>query len=195
MTIVVKLGGSLAKAASLGGWLACIARHGGGRAVIVPGGGTFADAVRAAQGPYGFSDRAAHRMALLAMEQYAVMLADLAPALRLARTEGEIRTALAGGAVAVWQPYAMVAGAPDVAESWEITSDSLAAWLARRLGAAALLLVKSAPTPQAADARGWASLGLVDAQFPAAVEDAAFALACYGPGEEQRLAAALGAGR
>lgn len=191
--IIVKLGGSLAKAATLRGWLACIARHGGGRVVLVPGGGVFADAVRAAQAPYGFSDEAADRMAILAMEQYAVMLADLEPGLRLARSEAEIRAALAANGVALWQPCAMLEAAAGLTASWEVTSDSLAAWLARRLGAGQLLLVKSAPSPDAGDARQWAALGLVDAQFPAAVEDAGFALGYYGPGDEVRLAEALAA--
>src|SRR4051812_7801139 len=72
--IVLKLGGSLA---SSGGLTACLAALGRlrGEIVVVPGGGVFADAVRAAQPRFGFSDRAAHRMAILAMEQYAVMLA------------------------------------------------------------------------------------------------------------------------
>ena len=46
--LIVKLGGSHAFAAHLKDWLGAIA-EGAGRVVIVPGGGPFADAVRAAQ--------------------------------------------------------------------------------------------------------------------------------------------------
>jgi aspartokinase-like uncharacterized kinase len=46
---VVKLGGSLHDAAELGGWLAALAEAPGPARVVVPGGGPFADAVRAAQ--------------------------------------------------------------------------------------------------------------------------------------------------
>ena len=67
MAVVVKLGGSLGAAGTLALWLAAVREHGGGRAVIAPGGGAFADAVRVAQRRDGFSDVAAHRMAILAM--------------------------------------------------------------------------------------------------------------------------------
>src|SRR5258706_129790 len=53
---VIKLGGSFAFSADLGEWIAAIAGC-AGRAVIVPGGGPFADAVRAAQAQMGFDDR------------------------------------------------------------------------------------------------------------------------------------------
>ena len=37
----------------------------------------------------------------------------------------------------------MVAAANDIAPSWDVTSDSLAAWLAKKTGACALELIKS----------------------------------------------------
>ena len=76
---VVKLGGSLQSFPGLRDWVRLIAEQGGGRVVLVPGGGQFADAVRAAQRTAGFDDRTAHGMALFAMEQYGLMLAALAP--------------------------------------------------------------------------------------------------------------------
>ena len=65
--------------------------------VLVPGGGPFADAVRAAQPRMGFDDRAAHAMALLAMEQYGCALANLAQGLSLAASVAAIRRVLRGG--------------------------------------------------------------------------------------------------
>ena len=67
----------------------------------------------------------------------------------------------------VWDPCALRAGHPDIPESWEVTSDSLALWLAAEAGAAACLLVKSAPAPRGSGPADWARLGLVDAAFPA----------------------------
>jgi 5-(aminomethyl)-3-furanmethanol phosphate kinase len=190
--VVVKLGGSLAAAGTLRSWLDILCRHGAGRAVVVPGGGSFADAVRAAQQRQGFSARAAHHMALLAMHQYALMLADMAPALRPAESASEIGARLSEGGIGLWLPYRMVAADPMIAESWQVTSDSLAAWLAGRLAAERLVLVKSAaapmPRPAAAEL---AARGLVDPAFPGYVERAAAALFYCGPGEEQRLAEAL----
>ena len=48
----------------------------------------------------------------------------------------------------------MTTGAPDIPESWDVTSDSLAVWLARKLGVPRVLLVKSAALPA-----GTASVG------------------------------------
>jgi aspartokinase-like uncharacterized kinase len=187
---IVKLGGSLAAAGTLGVWLEAVVAHGAGRFVIVPGGGGFADAVRAAQRRHGFSDRAAHRMALLAMEQYALQLLDLAPALCPAETEAEIATSLAAGRVALWFPHRMVAADPAIAESWNVASDSLAAWLARRLGARRLILVKSAPAPpRPLSPKRLAALDLVDAAFADFAENAPFRLDYCGPGDQDRLAA------
>ncbi len=193
--VIVKLGGSLASAGTLGSWLAIVVERGAGRSVIVPGGGEFADAVRAAQRRLRFSDRAAHRMALLAMGQYALLLRDLAPALYPCESVAQIRAALADSRVALWLPYAMVDADPMVAESWEVTSDSLAAWLARRLEATRLVLVKSAavPPPPLSPAR-LAALGLVDPAFPAYAAGGGFTVSCCGPGDEARLANEVGLG-
>jgi aspartokinase-like uncharacterized kinase len=193
MTAIVRLGGSLARSGTLKDWLEPLASHGGGRVVLVPGGGVFADAVRDAQASDGFSDLAAHRMAILAMEQYGLMLADLEPRFRLAASEGEIAAALTAGAVALWLPSAMAFAAPEIAASWEVTSDSLAAWLARKIGARLLLLVKSAPAARPLDAAALAEQGLVDAAFPAYVAHAPFAWDYCGPGEQAKLLAAIAA--
>jgi dihydroneopterin aldolase len=140
---IVKLGGSHAFSTHLRPWLEALA-HGAGRVVVVPGGGPFADAVRAAQPRMGFDDGAAHHMALLAMEQYGRALANLNPALVLADCLPAIRRVLREGKVPVWAPAKMVLKAHDIPASWEVTSDSLAAWLAIRIGAKHLLLVKHA---------------------------------------------------
>src|SRR2546426_804978 len=56
---VVKLGGSFAFSPYLRDWIAAIAGC-AGRTVVVPGGGPFADVVRAGQARMGFDDLAAH---------------------------------------------------------------------------------------------------------------------------------------
>ena len=71
---IVKLGGSLARTPHCAAWLDTLAAW-GGPLILVPGGGPFADCVRVAQAAIGFDDAAAHRMALLAMEQFAIVLA------------------------------------------------------------------------------------------------------------------------
>jgi aspartokinase-like uncharacterized kinase len=159
---VAKLGGSLWAAPALRSWLAALLRfpH---RLTIAPGGGPFADAVRRAQGTMGFSDRAAHRMALLAMEQYALALVDLEPRLTAAATLSEAAAAHRRGAAALWRPVAMTHADPHIPQSWDITSDSLAAWYAREAGADALLLIKSVDVSREEDV---VARGVVDPLLP-----------------------------
>jgi aspartokinase-like uncharacterized kinase len=140
---VVKLGGSLASGAHLGNWLRELAAHGRGRAVLVPGGGPFADAVRASQQRWRFSDLHAHRMAILAMRQFGLMLAGIEPALTEAPSVAAVKRVLRDDGIPVWLPDPDELDAAGILPSWDITSDSLAAWLAGALGAPGLLLVKS----------------------------------------------------
>jgi aspartokinase-like uncharacterized kinase len=137
---VLKLGGSHAFAPHLPNWIEGIAMH-RRRIVVVPGGGPFADAVRAAQLKMAFDDGAAHRMALLAMEQYGCALASHSKRLSLVDSRAAIDRALKAKQVAVWLPTRMVLAA-EIPWSWDVTSDSLAAWLAGKIGASRLLLVK-----------------------------------------------------
>ena len=138
---VVKLGGSFAFSADLRDWITAIAGY-AGRAVIVPGGGPFADVVRAAQAQMGFDDCAAHRMGLLAMEQYGCAIKSLNEKLSLADSPDSIRRSLNNNQIPVWPSSRMALGVTDIPQSWDVTSDSLAAWLAGKIGAERLLLVK-----------------------------------------------------
>jgi dihydroneopterin aldolase len=89
-----------------------------------------------------FSDAGAHRMALLAMEQYAIACASSFPDVLLMSEAAQL--ALIGeGRTAFWLPSRMAVGADDLPQNWQVTSDSLAAWLALRLDASALVVVKS----------------------------------------------------
>ncbi len=164
---VIKIGGSLASSFTLPEWLSALDKV-PGQLIIVPGGGAFADAVRQAQNDMGFDDFAAHRMALLAMEQYGVALASQAPRLSPASTPAAIQRAWRLGKIPVWAPAHMLAAVTPVPPSWDATSDSLAAWLAGELRATRLLLIKSADV--AANGVTLAELtasGLADRLFPA----------------------------
>ena len=125
------------------------------RLVVVPGGGPFADAVRDADRRFGLSDDAAHWMAVLAMDQYAHVLAGRLPNAALVAGPDEARAALAAGACPVLAPYAWLRAADPLPHAWAVTSDSIAAWVAGALGARRLVLVKppgvSAATPRVVD--------------------------------------------
>ena len=190
---VVKLGGSVVRSRELSAWLDVIAAS-PRPIVVVPGGGALADEVRSAQTKLGFGDGAAHRMALLAMDQLAWAIAGLRSGFEVGDTEEALRRTLSQGRVAVWAPYSLVANRSDIPQSWTVTSDSLALWLGRRLGAECCYVIKSIERKRADfSAEQLARDGVVDEAFPSMFRDAGFPVFLLGRGDQAALAASLSA--
>ena len=143
---VVKVGGGLS---AMPGALDAVAvalaesgrRH---RLLVVPGGGPFADAVRAFERREPLSADAAHWMAILGMDQYAHVLAERITGAALVEEPGALGTILPGAGVAVLAPYRWLRAADVLPHTWGATSDSVAAFVAGALDAARLVLVKPA---------------------------------------------------
>jgi 5-(aminomethyl)-3-furanmethanol phosphate kinase len=191
---VVKLGGSTADHKEMNAWTAALAAS---RVplVVVPGGGAFADQVRDEQSRLGFSDAAAHAMAILAMDQFGHVILDRHERFSAARSPEEIEQALADGKIPVWLPSAMAIPASDIPISWDITSDSLAAWLTGKLAADALLLVKQSRAFTREDSvADLMARGIVDAYF-ATMLPATVDLLIAGPHDVATAAATLSSGR
>ena len=173
--------------------MAAIAAEAGSIA-IVPGGGPFADGVRTAQASIGYDDRAAHAMALMAMAQFGCALRSLNPALTLAASRSAILRALKDGKVPIWSPEPM-ARAAALPETWDLTSDSLAAWLAGALGAGRLLLVKHGRFEGTTlDAHDLVARGVVDPLFPRYLKESGAQAWLAGPADSARLAEGLRGG-
>jgi 5-(aminomethyl)-3-furanmethanol phosphate kinase len=139
---VVKVGGGLARD---GGDHAlrelCLALAAAGEhhpLLVVPGGAEFADAVRAYDDRFGLRPETAHRMAILAMDQFGWALADLIPGAARCVALGPARP----GVVSVLLPAALLAERDPLPASWAVTSDSIAAWVAGASGASRLVLLK-----------------------------------------------------
>lgn len=173
--IVVKLGGSLEQSGTLLDCLQQIEKHYPNDAVvIVPGGGVFADQVRAAQIRWQFDDRAAHVMALLAMQQMALLINGLKSRFVIAESVAEIKAKVDAGQILLWSPDIQELDNAGIMASWDITSDSLAAWLAGAVSASDLILVKSATIQPGLSLAALTELGTIDNAFCTAVQDAAF---------------------
>lgn len=163
--LIVKLGGSLARASELPRWLAHLADK--APCVIVPGGGEFVEPVRATQRYWQFSDHAAHRMAILAMAEYGLMLHAMEPRLHVLTNRADIQHALEAATPAVWVPqHDDVAAMHALPMDWSVSADSIALWVAGQCAAECLCLLKSrhpglltTPSELAAD-------GFVDTYFP-----------------------------
>jgi aspartokinase-like uncharacterized kinase len=142
--LVVKVGGGLLAGRNhLAAVLAAVADAAArARVLVVPGGGPFADTVRQVDRSLGLSDAAAHWMAILAMDQYAHLLADRLPDNRIVTNAGEVVDALAGNHIPILSPTHWLRAADPLPHSWDVTSDSIAAWVSEQLAAARLVLVK-----------------------------------------------------
>ena len=192
--VVVKLGGSFAFSEHLRNWIEALAAC-AGQVVIVPGGGPFADTVRLAQTRMGFDDRAAHQMAVLAMEQYGRALSSFNSALLPADSVDAIRQDLDADRVPVWMPAAMVLSQSDIAQSWDVTSDSLAAWLAGRIGAKQVFLVKHAKDrPAHAALKDLVATGIVDEAFARYLKESAATAFILGPSDHEAAVSAIRSG-
>ena len=141
MLTVVKVGGGLGRGAGDDALRALCTTLGelGERhpLLVVPGGAWFADAVREADRRFALPATTSHRMAVLGMEQFGWLLSELIPgAVRSADRHAPDRPA---GRPCSSPRRCALDGLP---ASWQVTSDSIAAWVAGRAGAGRLVLVK-----------------------------------------------------
>jgi dihydroneopterin aldolase len=187
---VIKIGGSCAGSLDLRRWTGAVAAC-AGRIVVVPGGGPFADAVRAAQPMMGFDDAAAHHMALLGMEQFGRALASFDARLMPVDSIAAVRRVLRDRKVPIWLPTRMTLAAADVPASWDVTSDSLAAWLAGRLGARRLVLMKQAEVPRDFPGQLVVACGIVDRAFAKFLAASAVPALILGPAHHMAVADAV----
>ena len=188
---IVKIGGSLNTNPMLPAWLDLLAQCGGGRVTVVCGGGGFADEVRRAQTHWRLNDLCAHNMALLAMAQTAYLVHGLNPGLQFARSQADIRRVLHQGGTALWLPFELQRDQPDANTNWDVSSDSIALSLARRLNAGRLVLVKSCQIDAKASLAQLGATGTVDARFASLAEGAAFPIDIVHYGELGRVRALL----
>ena len=140
---VLKVGGSLARGDGLQDLCREISVLGHQHPLlVVPGGGEFSDLVRQAYSRYDLGETAAHCMALLAMDQYGYLLSRLIEGSSLETgMDSACRTA-ASGRVAILLPSASVLDSDCLPHSWQVTSDTIAAWVARETGSPRLILLK-----------------------------------------------------
>jgi 5-(aminomethyl)-3-furanmethanol phosphate kinase len=164
--IVIKLGGSLAVSGKLKSCLDKVDQDYQGRAVvIVPGGGVFADQVRTVQQQWQFDDRTAHLMAILAMQQMALVIKALKPHFKIIDSIAECREQSTKSDVCIWSPDILELDKANIPSSWDMTSDSLSAWLAKTLSADELILVKSVNIDVDCDVRKLVQQQVVDTSF------------------------------
>jgi aspartokinase-like uncharacterized kinase len=140
---VVKVGGSLAEKSerliALCTKLSALAEKCG--LVVVPGGGRFADAVRDLDKHFNLSSSVSHRMAILGMDQFGMLLEQITPNSCATYSLGDARQLAETKNVPIFLPSRLLFMEDPLKNSWDVTSDSIAAYIAGRLHAAKLVLV------------------------------------------------------
>ncbi len=143
MTTFVKIGGSLSKNPDalrmLCQRLSLLAEE--HPLVVVPGGADFADCVRELDKRFSLSASVAHRMAILGMDQYGLLLAELMPNCVVTDSLIETRVA-ANGDLVMFLPSKFMFMDNGLPNSWDVTSDSIAAYIAGKTWAERLVLIK-----------------------------------------------------
>ncbi len=166
-TIVAKVGGSLMDLPDLSGRVTeFVARRRGDRLVLIAGGGDAADFVRTMDRMHGLGEAKSHGLAIRSLDLTAHALAAIVPGLVVAETLAEMKACWAQGDVPVLAPRRVLDDDPDPLESsWDVTTDSIAARIARLIPADRLVLVKSTAAEPGMTREQAAERGLVDPRF------------------------------
>jgi aspartokinase-like uncharacterized kinase len=141
------------------------------RLVLVAGGGQIVEVLRQLDRIHQVGEERSHELALRAMDLTARVLASILPGAIVVDQIDALGPAWLRGEYPILAPRRFLdaddrtSGSP-LPHHWDVTSDSIAARLADRLGASELLLLKSTDTPPGISRQQAADLGLVDPSFP-----------------------------
>jgi len=140
---VIKIGGSLLEKPqvlkTLGIELSVLAKK--HRFVVVPGGGKFADAVRIMDAQFQMPAVISHRMAILAMDQCGLLLSHVIPESKTSCSLKAVNEIASGGHTAILLPSKILFESDPFKPSWDVTSDSIAAYIAVKVKADMVIFV------------------------------------------------------
>jgi aspartokinase-like uncharacterized kinase len=170
---VIKVGGSLFDVPDLGprlrNWLAARST---GEIILVAGGGPAADVVRQYDRLHALGEEVAHWLALSALTLNARFLAALLPRAAIVPHPQGCAALWLQKQIPILDPFAFACadeGQPGcLPHRWTVTSDALAARVARVAGADELILLKSIALPADMDWIEAGKRGLVDSYFATA---------------------------
>jgi aspartokinase-like uncharacterized kinase len=143
LEVLIKIGGSLAKYPKILKRL-CKAIGVIGKKYelfIVPGGSKFADVVRDFDRNYNLAKETSHRMSILGMNQYGFLLNDLIPNSQLFHQIKNYKKILNTNKIPIFLPAQYMFRKDPLDNSWNITSDSIAIYLAIQLQISEAIIV------------------------------------------------------
>ncbi len=168
---VIKLGGSLLTVDGLANRLErWLQQQPLMPSLVVVGGGSTAHTVRAFDRRHHLDESTAHWLAIRAMQFNARLVKALLPGATLLESFDQWTAAVELPLVWVVDPWTMLRQdasrhVDPLPESWEVTSDSIAAWIATQTKAAELVLLKSALPTCSPTVRCAVECGYVDRYF------------------------------
>jgi len=109
--------------------------------ILLPGGGEFADTVRALDARFSLSCKASHRMSILGQDQYGLLLKDLIPNSVEVYTFEAAQRVLDSKKLPIFFPSKLFLDEDPLKNSWDVTSDSIAAYLACRMNIHKVLFI------------------------------------------------------
>jgi aspartokinase-like uncharacterized kinase len=167
--IVVKVGGSLLDMPDFVERLSThLRRYSNDRPLLLIGGGGAADWVRLMDRTHRLGDETAHDLALRSLDLTAHLAAALLPESVLIDDVNSCSSVWSSRRVPILAPRLSLHSDDFLPRNWGVTSDSIAARVATRLGADELVLLKSVQAPPGALPEEMAARGIVDPFFPMA---------------------------
>jgi aspartokinase-like uncharacterized kinase len=143
MEAVIKVGGSLAEDPT-GLRALCIElgeiakKH---MILVVPGGGKFADVVRVFDQQFALSHKISHKMAILGMDQFGLLLSQIIPNSCAIYSLNDAKQLSESKSVPIFLPSRLMFEEDPLEHSWTVTSDSIATYIASRLRVSKVILV------------------------------------------------------
>ena len=174
--IVVKVGGSLFDLPQLGrrlrSWLDALDQR---EVLLVPGGGRIVDVIRTLDKVHQLGEEASHWLALRAISLNAYVLAELLPRSSVVTDVASCQAAWSERLVPILDAYSFVRADEwqlgSLPHCWTVSSDSVAARVARLCGAGRLILLKSIDIPSEMSWDDAAQRGWVDGAFAHLIAD------------------------
>ena len=170
--VLYKIGGSLLTLPRLADRLLTIIKaRADTRPLLTVGGGATANVVREWDRVHTLGDERAHRLAVQSLRLNERLIQDLLPHNVVVSDRSQAQQCWAAGrlpilCIAEFLQQMEPGSDIPLPHNWNVTSDSLAAWIAIHWPAQQLVLLKSADLPEGCTVRQAADSGLVDRYFP-----------------------------
>jgi len=110
------------------------------RIILIPGGGSFANFVRKIYSELKLTDELAHWMSIISMDYNGIELGKKFPKLEIFEEYDKLKEI--GKSFCIFLPYQFLKENDKLPHSWDVTSDSITLFLAKKLGLNECFLIK-----------------------------------------------------